>query len=357
MNIDLCREAGIPLSVQPALETWQPLLSRQPDFFQNQDGNSRPAGKNRNMFGNSWRKTARHAQKLENFLFPAAGFFLLRPENGRFAGRTRISRISRFGVQISPVMQPSRPRKPLSIFLAGSLLLPAGIATAAECDFLSADFLSADKAQAGEVCTYQGIDGFTPLHWAASSNPDPAVIAALLNSGAAINGRAEDGSTPLHWAAAGNPNPAVVAALLSFGADIDSRTEHGLAPLHWAAFDNPNPAIIAALLSSGADVNSRDEDGSTPLHDAAFNNPNPAVIAALLEAGADVNSRDGTGRTPLHDAAFSNPNPEVVSALLAAGADPKLTSNAGQTVWYYARQNPKLKDTAVYRKLRQFRRR
>ena len=125
-------------------------------------------------------------------------------------------------------------------------------------------------------------DGFTPLHWAARGNDNPAVIAALLDAGADLKARTEDGLTPLHWAAGWTP--------LHWAA--------GWTPLHWAARFTDNPAVIAALVDAGADLEARTEGGLTPLHWAARGNENkalltapksnPAVIAALLDAGADL---------------------------------------------------------------------
>ena len=103
---------------------------------------------------------------------------------------------------------------------------------------------------------------------------------------------------PPHWAAGSNQNPGVIAALLDAGADPSARDKDGKTPLHDAARSNQNPDVIAALLDAGADPSARDKDGKTPLHDAARSNQNPDVIAALLDAGADPSARDEDGRTP-----------------------------------------------------------
>ena len=93
------------------------------------------------------------------------------------------------------------------------------------------------------------------------------------------------GNTPLHWVAPHNANPAVMALLLDRGAAVDARNEKGETPLHRAAH-NANPAVMALLLDRGAatvDVGS--EKGETPLHEAAAHNANPAVTALLLDRG------------------------------------------------------------------------
>ena len=208
--------------------------------------------------------------------------------------------------------------------------------------------------------------GYTPVHYAARDNGEPAVIAALVAAGAEVNAWAtgsrllhglpiEWDVTPLHEAAR-NRNPAVTAALLDAGADVSAVAAGGGTPLHRAAAENPNPAVVRELVRRGADVNAKLPGGRTPLHEAAARNRNPGVLTALLEAGADVNAQgasdevwsdrlsvgmaasevmsgptpwggrvtmsDRTGiRTPLHEAVMGHGDSAVVATLIAAGAD------------------------------------
>ena len=85
-----------------------------------------------------------------------------------------------------------------------------------------------------------------------------------LQSGADPKARDEGGRTPLHRAAESNENPAVIEALLDAGADLKARDKDGVTPLHVAAGLNKSPAIITALLDAGADLKARDKDGETP---------------------------------------------------------------------------------------------
>jgi len=171
---------------------------------------------------------------------------------------------------------------------------------------------------------------YTPLHQAARSGT-PQVVRALLEAGADVDAWAKGfnvdwgwGWTPLHLAARSNPDPEVVSALVEAAADLQAPGEesyyHGNTPLHYAG-DNENPAVAAALLRAGADVNALSRYGRTPLHEAAANASNPAVLELLIAAGADVNARDSNGFAPLHSAAWYNPRPEITAALIAAGAD------------------------------------
>ena len=170
-----------------------------------------------------------------------------------------------------------------------------------------------------------GLGGDTPLHHAARSGT-PGAVRMLIEAGADPNVRNTRLSryhftsfTPLHFAAASNPNPEVASTLVEMGADLQAADHDGKFPLHHAAM-NANPAVAAALLEAGADVNAP-RGWFTPLHQAARGNSNPAVITFLIDAGADVSARDGLGLTPLHHAVRYNPHPEIISTLLAAGAE------------------------------------
>lgn len=170
----------------------------------------------------------------------------------------------------------------------------------------------------------------TALHYAAESGIGE-VMRTLLEAGADPNAWAMGfsvdwgwGWTPLHLAARSNPDPDVVDALIEAGADLDAPSgesyRKGNSALHYAG-SNPNPAVTAILLEAGADVNARSVRARTPLHEAAANASDPGVIELLVEGGADVNARDANGYTPLHSAAWFNHRPEIATALIAAGAD------------------------------------
>ena len=209
-----------------------------------------------------------------------------------------------------------------------------------------------------EIVSPAGIGAccWTPLHVAAA-NPNPEVIAMLLDWGADTAARTGDGRTPCDLAAgrlAGTPvhdqlcrdtataatptppleagqgrefsvdgvilqrgtplheaaataGPTDVRDLLDRGADIHARvdvhftasgtTHPGATALHVAAASNPDPAVTLLLLDQDVDVDAKTDDRSTPLHLAAVNNV-PAVAGMLLRRGANAGAIDDNGNTP-----------------------------------------------------------
>ena len=208
--------------------------------------------------------------------------------------------------------------------------------------WLSREFFRVASAADVAACLEAGADpravgasvGATPLHSAAETSADPAVIDVLLAAGADLeaetsgNPHSVGGHTPLHYAAE-NPEVGVLEVLLAAGADVAAVDWNGNTAIHGVA----TPAGLDVLLAAGADVNTRNNGDFVPLHYATGDD---AMVAALLAAGADVNAQDGDGATPLQLAATSNPNPAVLEVLLAGGAD----MQEGPALLHYAARNP-----------------
>ena len=244
-----------------------------------------------------------------------------------------------------------------------------------------------------DVGARAGIWTGTPLHIAAR-NPNPAVAALLLDAGANVNAREFartsspygltvssvdvttrrlGGITPLHGAAWLNPNPEVLALLLEAGADPGAlawRTEDhhyaerrsdthyqwsgNVTPLYDAARFSADPEFVAALVAAGADVNGRGaqltfhprqrttspDPHLSPLYLAVRADGHPATIEALVRAGADLELAGPDGRTSLHEAAIGYP--AVFPLLLRLGADPEARDAEGKTPMDYARENDML---------------
>ena len=111
----------------------------------------------------------------------------------------------------------------------------------------------------------------TPLHRAVMVDKTPtdaitAAISAIIQGGGNPNLPARNAKgTPLHWAAATNPNRKIIAALIALGANPNARDAFSATPLHIAALMNPKPAgVMRELLARKADPKVRDKGGNFP---------------------------------------------------------------------------------------------
>ncbi|MBP3403974.1 MAG: ankyrin repeat domain-containing protein [Alphaproteobacteria bacterium] len=102
--------------------------------------------------------------------------------------------------------------------------------------------------------------GFTPLIKAAAQKTvDEYAIGTLIQNGANVNSRDEQGRSVLMLAAMHNPRPAVIFALIKSGAEVNARTpDTGQTALFFAVRYNPNPDVIITLLNNGADQDIED---------------------------------------------------------------------------------------------------
>lgn len=188
--------------------------------------------------------------------------------------------------------------------------------------------------------------GLRPLQLAATFSGDPAVIDALLEAGAPLEGRDANGNTALISSAQLSDAPAVVERLLAAGAEVTAANEEGETPLHAAAGATNDPAVIRLLLEAGASLEaevSNHWDGATPLVYAARWNTNPAVVRTLLEAGADPGVTIGDGETALHQTAAGSIEPAVARTLVrSAGLAPNARDADGETPLHEAARNDRV---------------
>ena len=178
-----------------------------------------------------------------------------------------------------------------------------------------------------------GIDQQVPDTFleAATSNPDPAVAALLLDRGADPNARGINSRSALHWAAS-RDDLELAELLLSRGADVNARDGSGSTPLHWATRKSIGAKMVSLLVESGAEVTAIDNHRQTPLHWTAslWTNAPVAAVRQLIDRGVDPDATDQFDRTALHWAARHN-RAEIVEAVAAEVADLNATDQGGAT--------------------------
>ena len=185
-------------------------------------------------------------------------------------------------------------------------------------------------------------------------------VTACLAAGADPMARDTSKYTPLHFVATHNKNPAVIEALLEAGADPMARDSYKLTPLHYAIKHNRNPAVTERLIKAGVSPSAQNEWGRTPLQDSVvfnaeseseettkvhpvvdcrkwnkkkfFRTATVAEVVACIKAGSDLKEKSWLRKsTPLHNAAKYSPYPEVIKALVVAAADPNAQAQGRQT--------------------------
>lgn len=193
-----------------------------------------------------------------------------------------------------------------------------------------------------------------------------AIVRALIDAGAPVDGGPGDLETPLITAASYG-DAKVARVLIEAGADIEARASEtaggvpgGTALLHAAVFGMTD--VVDVLVAAGAEVHGVEEaaaagdvagwlDPETPL-DAriralvmAADHERLEVIDALISAGTPVDAVDDAfGGHPLRTAA-ANGRPRSVHRLLARGADPNLRDERGRTPLALCRESRSANDS------------
>lgn len=237
----------------------------------------------------------------------------------------------------APALRPPPPPPPLTEPSAteaaafGRLLIaatdrPSKAAVAALRAALAARPSLAAAPLAGGV-----FGGSTPLAVAANVLAGaPAVVAALLEAGAPVDGvaRSGDRSTPL-CIAARRASAEVVAMLLVAGANVNVKSPDDTTPLLIAA-EKGSAAVLAAVLAARPPPDIRAVNGKgNPALVLAIENKATA-IALLVKKGADVNvSLDGGWSVLMHAAQLGKD--AHVEALLKAHAAVNVVADGGWT--------------------------
>ena len=137
----------------------------------------------------------------------------------------------------------------------------------------------------------------TPLHYAASSLTDTAVIDLLIRYRASVNTKINDGKTPLYLTAlARTTETAVIELLISYRASVNAKINHGKTPLYLTALARTTETIVIKLLiSHRALVNILANnwlDGYTTLLGVIASLGNIAICRYLVNYNANIELGD-----------------------------------------------------------------
>ena len=164
---------------------------------------------------------------------------------------------------------------------------------------------------------------------------DAAMVARLIEQGAAVNGQLADGSTALTWAVYSD-DKRVARILLKAGAavTVNAATDYGETALTLACL-NGDGEMVEELLSAGADAKASRRTGETALMIAAGSGSRQAVDS-LIQRGANINAAEPSqGQTALMWAAAEG-HTEIVNLLVAEGADIRIATKSGFTALAFA---------------------
>eukprot|EP00931_Biecheleriopsis_adriatica_P024612 TRINITY_DN1528_c0_g2_i1.p1 TRINITY_DN1528_c0_g2~~TRINITY_DN1528_c0_g2_i1.p1 ORF type:complete len:1000 (-),score=231.79 TRINITY_DN1528_c0_g2_i1:8-3007(-) len=214
----------------------------------------------------------------------------------------------------------------------GPLALAArnGHVTAIEALLAAAEARSGSTA-AVDIAGHTTGAGLTPVHMAAAEG-HCAVLRALLDRKALVDGACSQGKTPLLHAGE-NGHLEACSLLLSYKANPTSCTPDGETLLHVVSRAG-DAALIAQVVAWKADLSAQDRDGWSPLHEAAH--WGTEAVEALCGAKADVRARSKDGETPLHVALEGFEQASTCEALLRWRADPLAPDNDGETPLHVA---------------------
>jgi ankyrin repeat protein len=154
----------------------------------------------------------------------------------------------------------------------------------------------------------------------ACSNTNEKVLDMVIAAGAMFADKHERFSACLH--AAVNPNPAIMARLIQFGCDVKHTCESSGTTALLRAAEFGTVEVVRMLLDAGADIHARCVFKHNACHRAARNS-NAGVMRALIAAGCDFRACSrvfGPEQTPFLFAIECD-NLDAIRALEEAGID------------------------------------
>ena len=184
---------------------------------------------------------------------------------------------------------------------------------------------------------WQGPDGETFMHEAASGGHVAAMKWMKEEKHLDVNAQKKDGSMPIHLAADCGCIDAV-KWLLDNGADVDAKGTKDRTPLHYAAWKG-NIDVMNYLISKGANLYARD-DGSagsvgTPITLAVMAGQTESIRCLYAWDKEIIQERDSNGQTPMFSAAVDGKEESII-CLKELGADVDARDDKGMTALFMA---------------------
>ena len=149
-----------------------------------------------------------------------------------------------------------------------------------------------------------------------------------------VNLKDPNGYTPLHYAISSN-RIEMVKYLLSKKADINARTRHNYTPLHFAVM-NRSEAIFKLVMAQKPNIDLKDNGGNTPLV-MAMQYGNKKAFDRLIESGADYKVANRQQQTLLHLACMYG-RADLAETLVKKGVPADTKDRGGRTPLFYAAQ-------------------
>ena len=191
-------------------------------------------------------------------------------------------------------------------------------------------------------------EGLTPLHYAASSGNNLAVIDYLIKTlGCDPNAKTTRQNLPLHVACLNGQLNVAKYFVTKQNCDPNVQGNNGYTPLHCASECGHMNIIQYLITELGCDPKTPNKKGNIPLHIACLNGHFDVANYFITEQNCDPSCRNKNGSTPLHYASKRGHMNIIQYLITELGCDPKTPNKNGNLPSHIACFNGHL-NAAVY---------